>query len=104
MPISAVDDSQSVYNKWAGRRATRISAVEAAGDSAVLTDHVRVGNEVLIENDSPLVAVLRPAAPVPSLDKVPSASGQEAQDEGWERVPSDLMNNLDHCLYVCEAQ
>ena len=103
MPIPAVDDAQSVYNMRVGNRVIQISAAQAANGSPVLLDHVRVGDEVLIEYDACPLAVLRPAVPAPFLDDAFSAIAQEARDEGWERVLSDRANYLDHCLYVCEA-
>ena len=74
-----------------------ISATEAASDFAALLDHVRAGDEVVIEHDARPVAVLRPAAP--SLDKTFAAIAQDVPDEEWERVPRDLAKNLDHYLY-----
>jgi len=74
-----------------------ISAAEAASDFAALLDHIRAGDEVVIENDARPIAVLRPAAP--SLDKTFAAMAQDVPDEEWERVPKDLAKNLDHYLY-----
>ena len=76
-----------------------ISAAEAASDFAALLDHVRAGDEVVIEHDARPVAVLRPAAPAPSLEEAFAAIAQEVPNEEWERVPSDLARNLDHYLY-----
>jgi hypothetical protein len=103
MPIPAVDNGQSVYNMRVGNRVIQISAAQAAKGSPVLLDHVRMGTQVLIEYDACPVIVLRPAVPAPFLDNAFPAIAQEARDEGWECVPPDLANNLDHCLYVCEA-
>jgi antitoxin (DNA-binding transcriptional repressor) of toxin-antitoxin stability system len=82
-----------------GNRVIHISATEAASDFAALLDHVRAGDEVVIEHDAHPVAVLRPAAPAPSLDKTFPAITQAVPDEQWERVPKDLAKNLDHYLY-----
>ena len=90
---------QSVYNDSMGNRVIHISATEAASDFAALLDHVRAGDEVVIEHDARPVAVLRPAAPAPSLDKTSAAIAQDVPDEEWERVPRDLAKNLDHYLY-----
>jgi antitoxin (DNA-binding transcriptional repressor) of toxin-antitoxin stability system len=60
-------------------------------------DHVRAGDEVVIEHEARPVAVLRPAAP--SLDKTLAAIAQDVPDEEWERFPKDLAKNLDHYLY-----
>ena len=80
-----------------GNRVIHISATEAASDFAALLDHVRAGDEVVIEHDARPVAVLRPAAP--SLDKTFAAIAQDVPDEEWERVPKDLAMNLHHYLY-----
>ena len=80
-----------------GNRVIHISATEAASDFAALLDHVRAGDEVVIEHDARPVAVLRPAAP--SLDKAFAAITQDVADEEWDRVPKDLAKNLDH--YLC---
>jgi len=90
---------QSVYNQGMGNRVIHISATEAVSDFAALLDHVRAGDEVVIEHDARPVAVLRPAAPVPSLDQTFAAIAQDVPDEEWERVPKDLAKNLDHYLY-----
>ena len=45
------------------RRIVRISEAEAARDFAALMARVRSGTEVVIENDSRPVAVVRPAEP-----------------------------------------
>jgi prevent-host-death family protein len=82
-----------------GSRVIHISAAEAASDFAALLDRVRAGDEVVIEHDARPVAVLRPAAPIPSLEQVLDAIAQEVPDAKWERVPSDLAKNLDH--YLC---
>ena len=82
-----------------GNRVIHISATEAANDFAALLDHVRAGDEVVIEHDARPVAVLRPAAPAPSLDKTFAAITQGVPEEDWERVPKDLARNLDHYLY-----
>ena len=78
-----------------GKRVIHISAT--ASDFAALLDHVRAGDEVVIEHDARPVAVLRPAAP--SLDKTFAAIAQDVPNEEWERVPKDLAKNLDHYLY-----
>jgi antitoxin (DNA-binding transcriptional repressor) of toxin-antitoxin stability system len=75
------------------------SAEEAATDFAALLDHVRAGEEVVIEHDARPVAVLRPPPLAPSLDKAFAAIAQQVPDEDWKRVPSDLAKNLDHYLY-----
>ena len=82
-----------------GNRVIHISAAEAASDFAALLDHVRAGDEVVIEHDARPVAVLRPATPAPSLDQAFAAIAQEVPNGEWERVPSDLAKNLDHYLY-----
>jgi prevent-host-death family protein len=82
-----------------GNRVIHISASEAARDFAALLDHVRAGDEVVIEHDARPVAVLRPAAPAQSLGEAFAAIAQEVPDEDWKRVPSDLAKNLDHYLY-----
>lgn len=82
-----------------GNRVMHISAAEAASDFAALLDHIRAGGEVVIEHDARPVAVLRPAAPPPSLDKTFATITQGITDEEWERVPKDLAINLDHYLY-----
>ncbi|MGO8731200.1 MAG: type II toxin-antitoxin system Phd/YefM family antitoxin [Terriglobia bacterium] len=82
-----------------GNCGIHISATEAASDFAALLDHVRAGDEVVIEHDARPVAVLRPAEPAPSLDKTFAAIAQDVPDEEWERVPKDLAKNLDHYLY-----
>ena len=76
-----------------------ISAAEAASDFAALLEQVRAGDEVVIEHDARPVAVLRPAAPAPSLEEAFAAIAQEVPSEEWGRVPSDLAKNLDHYLY-----
>ena len=88
-----------MYNKGMGNRVIHISATEAASDFAALLEHVRAGDEVVIEHDAHPVAVLRPASPAPSLDKTFAAIAQEVPDEEWQRVPKDLAMNLDHYLY-----
>ena len=88
-----------MHNMGMGNRVIHISATEAASDFAALLDHIRAGDEVVIEHDARPVAVLRPAAPTPSLDKTFAAITQEVPDEEWERVPKDLAMNLDHYLY-----
>ena len=64
-----------------------ISDAEAASDFAALLDHVRAGEEVVIEHDARPVAVLRPAASAPALDEVFAAIAQEVPSEEWERLP-----------------
>ena len=88
-----------MYNERMGNRVIHISATAAASNFAALLDHVRAGDEVAIEHDAHPVAVLRPAAPAPSLDKTFGAIAQDVPDEEWERVPEDLAKNLDHYLY-----
>ena len=95
----AVPDSQSVYNRGMGNRVIHISATEAASDFAALLDHVRAGDEVVIEHDARPVAVLRPAAPATSLDIAFAALAQKVPDEEWDRVPKDLATKIDHYLY-----
>jgi antitoxin (DNA-binding transcriptional repressor) of toxin-antitoxin stability system len=82
-----------------GNRLIHISAPEAASDFAALLDHVRAGEEVVIEHDARPVAVLRSAASAPALDEVFAAIAQEVPSEEWVRLPSDLAKNLDHYLY-----
>jgi len=82
-----------------GNRVIHVSATQAASDFATLLDHVRAGDEVVIEYDARPVAVLRPVSPSPSLDKTFAAIAQNVPDEEWERVPTDLARNLDHYLY-----
>ena len=62
-------------------------------------DRVRAGDEVVIEHDARPVAVLRPAAPAQSIDKLFAAIAQGVPDEDGGRVPTDLSKNLDHYLY-----
>ena len=97
-------NGQSVYNRRAGNRVIQISAAEAAIDFPGLLDHVRVGDEVVIEHDACPATVVRPAATAPSLDKASAAVAREAPDEGWRRVPSDLARNLDTYFYICKAR
>ena len=82
-----------------GNRVIHISAEQAASDFAGLLDHVRAGNEVVIERDARPVAVLRPAPAAPSLEKAFADIAQEVPEEDWKRIPSDLAKNLDHYLY-----
>jgi prevent-host-death family protein len=82
-----------------GNRVIHVSATEAASDFAALLDHVRAGDEVVIEHDARPVAVLRPAAPASSLDQTFAAIARDVPEEEWERVPKDLAKNLDHYLY-----
>jgi prevent-host-death family protein len=82
-----------------GNRVIHVSAAQAAGNFAALLEHVRAGDEVVIEQESRPVAVLRPAVPAPSLDQAFAAIAQEVPDEEWQRVPSDLAKDLDHYLY-----
>ena len=81
----------------------QISATEAASVFPALLDYVRVGDEVVIEHGACPAAVVGPTAPAPSLYRAFAAIAQEAPDEGWVRVSYNLANNLDHCLYACEA-
>ena len=90
---------QSVYNKRMGKRVIHISDAEAASDFASLLDRVRAADEVVIEHDARPVAVLRPAAPAQSMDRIFAAIAQDVPDEDWGRVPTDLSKNLDHYLY-----
>lgn len=82
-----------------GNRVIHVSDVEAASDFASLLDRVRAGEEVVIEQDARPVAVLRPAAPAQSIDKIFAAIAQSVPDKEWGRVPTDLSKNLDHYLY-----
>jgi antitoxin (DNA-binding transcriptional repressor) of toxin-antitoxin stability system len=82
-----------------GNRVIHVSAAQAASDFASLLDHIRAGDEVVIEYDARPVAVLRPPALAPSLERAFAAIAQEVPDEEWERIPSDLAKNLDHYLY-----
>jgi prevent-host-death family protein len=82
-----------------GSRVIHVSAAEAASDFAALLDRVRAGDEVVIEHEARPIAVLRPAAPAPSLEKAFAVIAQEVPDEDWERGPADLAKNLDHYLY-----
>jgi antitoxin (DNA-binding transcriptional repressor) of toxin-antitoxin stability system len=65
-----------VYNNRAGNRVIQISAAEAARHFPGLWDHVRVGDEVVIEHDARPAAVVPPVAPAPSLDKAFAAIAQ----------------------------
>ena len=91
------------YNKRMGSRVIHISPAEAASDFPAVLDHMCAGDELVIEHGDRPVVVLRAAAPALSLDEASAAIAQEAPDEEWECIPPDLANNLDHCLYVCEA-
>ena len=82
-----------------GNRVIHISASEAARDFAAVLDHVRAGDEVVIEHDARPLAVVRPAEPPASLGETFAAIAREVPDEDWKRVPSDLAKNLDHYLY-----
>jgi len=82
-----------------GNRVIHVSATEAVSDFAALLDYIRAGDEVVIEHYARPVAVLRPAAPAPSLDKTFAAITQDVPDEEREQVPKDLAWNLDH--YLC---
>ena len=64
-----------------------------------MLDHVRAGDEVVIEHDARPLAVVRPAEPPASLGETFAAIAREVPDEDWKRVPSDLAKNLDHYLY-----
>ncbi len=97
--ISTNLEMQSVYNVRMGNRVIHISASEAVSDFGALLEHVRAGDEVVIEHDSRPVAVLSPAAPRSSLGEAFAAIAREVPDEDWKRVPSDLAKNLDHYLY-----
>ena len=88
-----------VYNGSMGNRVIHISDAEAASDFRSLLDRVRAGAEVVIEHDARPVAVLRPALPSPSIDKIFAAIAQDVPDEDWARVPTDLSKSLDHYLY-----
>ncbi len=77
-----------------GNRVIHISATEAASDFAALLEHVRAGDEVVIEHDARPVAVLRPATTL-SLERSFAAIAQEVPDAEWERVPTDLAKNFD---------
>lgn len=81
-----------------GNRVIHMSDTEAATDFASLLEHVRAGDEVVIEHNAQPVAVLRPATTL-SLEKSFAAIAQEVPDAEWERVPTDLAKNLDHYLY-----
>jgi antitoxin (DNA-binding transcriptional repressor) of toxin-antitoxin stability system len=82
-----------------GKRVIHISDAEAASDFASLLDRVRAADEVVIEHDARPVAVLRPAAPAQSIDKILAAIAQDVPDEDWGRVPTDLSKTLEHSLY-----
>ena len=88
-----------MYNRSMGNRVIHISDTEAASDFTSLLDRVRAGDEVVIEHDARPVAVLRPAAPSQSIDKIFVAIAGDVPDEDWARVPTDLSKNLDHYLY-----
>ena len=90
---------QPVYNDAMGNRVIHISDADAANDFTSLLDRVRAGEEVVIEHDDRPVAVLRPAGPVPSIDRIFAAIAEDVPDEDWARVPTDLSENLDHYLY-----
>ena len=80
-------------------RVVRISDADAASDFTSLLDRVRAGDEVVIEHNDRPVAVLRPAASAPSIDREFAAIAGEVPEEDWARVPTDLSKNLDHYLY-----
>lgn len=82
-----------------GNRVIRVSDVEAASDFASLLDHVRAGDEVVIEHDASPVAVLRPAPPAQAIHEIFAAIAEGVPDNDWARVPTDLSKNLDHYLY-----
>lgn len=90
---------QPVYNEGMGNRVIHISAKEAESDFGALLDHIRAGDEVVIEHDAQPIAVLRAPTPASSLDKAFAAIAQDVPDEEWERVPTDLARDLDHYLY-----
>jgi prevent-host-death family protein len=52
-----------VYNLAMAKHVIHISEAEAASDFASLLDRVRAGAEIVIENDTRPVAVVRPAEP-----------------------------------------
>jgi antitoxin (DNA-binding transcriptional repressor) of toxin-antitoxin stability system len=52
-----------MYNAWVSNNVIHISKAEAASNFASLLDRVRAGAEVIIEEDSNPVAVLRSAPP-----------------------------------------
>jgi antitoxin (DNA-binding transcriptional repressor) of toxin-antitoxin stability system len=93
-------ERRSVDNTDMGNRVIRISDAEAASDFTSLLDRVRAGDEVVIEHDARPVAVLRPAAPAQSIDKVFAAIAADVPDEDWARVPTDLSKNRDHYLWA----
>ncbi len=82
-----------------GNRVIHIADVEAASNCASLLDRVRAGAEAVIEHDAHPVAVLRPAAPAQSIDKLFAAIAGDVPDEDWARVPTDLSKDLNHYLY-----
>jgi antitoxin (DNA-binding transcriptional repressor) of toxin-antitoxin stability system len=82
-----------------GDRVIHISDAEAASDFASLLDRVRAGAQVVIEHDARPGAVLGPALPSQSIDKIFAAIAQDVPDEDWSRVPTDLSKNLDHYLH-----
>ncbi|HEV2424753.1 MAG TPA: hypothetical protein VGZ29_07995 [Terriglobia bacterium] len=80
-------------------RVIHVSDAEALNDFASLLQRVQGGEEFVIENDERPVAVLRAPEPVKPLDEVFGEIAARVPDAEWERVPSDLAENLDHYLY-----
>lgn len=58
-----------VYNSGAGNYGTHIPVAKAASDSRGLLDHVRSGDEVVIEHDARSRAVVWSVVPAPCLHK-----------------------------------
>lgn len=80
-------------------RVIHISDAEAASNFNALLERVRAGEEVVIEQDSRPVAVMRPAAPAQSIDDAFGAIAAALPNEEWNRVPADLAKYTDHYLY-----
>jgi antitoxin (DNA-binding transcriptional repressor) of toxin-antitoxin stability system len=84
-------------------RVIHISDSEAAKNFGSLLEHVRAGEEVVIERDAQPLAVLRSATPEASpdqsIDRIFASIVRDIPDEDWQQVPADLSQNLDHYLY-----
>jgi antitoxin (DNA-binding transcriptional repressor) of toxin-antitoxin stability system len=65
--------------KLMSKPAIRVSEAEAANDFRSLLARVRAGVEVVVERDTEVVAVIRPAAPE---DRLLSASLRLAKERG----------------------
>ena len=67
----------------------RISEAEAIRDFAGLMTHVRLGTEVVIENDERAVAVVRPATPSAGPGRLLSEMIAAAESRGSTAVIDD---------------